>query len=156
MLIWTKGNGYTYKDEETGREYALLEMKTLGANLTSDTIMIWDDETNAPINWVQGATIFTKPDELDALITEYVAGYKEKRKRENVGTVRYEFNPVAVKRWKDDVVDDILERGICGDFSLTHGGRTIKIPDTAYAYEMLTYALDEIIADESDMWEGIV
>lgn len=147
MLIWTKGDGYAYEDERTGRRYSLLEMKALGTDRTSDIIMIWDDETDTPVNWVYGATLYTKPAELDEVIRECFEANGAPKWR----GLRYRFSPRGVERWKEEVVDDILERGICGDFELTHRDRTIPIPDTAYAYEVLTNALDEILNEE----EGI-
>lgn len=152
MIKYTKRDGYTYTDERTGREYSLLEMKSYGGETTSDIIMIWDTETDTPANWVYGASLYEHDAQrLDTLIAEYLEA-----NRKNAGTVRYKFNPVGAKCWKDDVIDDICDRGICGDFEITHKGRTISLPDTAYAYEVICNAIDEAISDDEFMWEGIV
>lgn len=148
MIIYTKRDGYRYEDERTGRKYSLLEMKTYGGMSTSDIIMIWDEETDAPANWVYGASLYEHDaQKLDELIREYIEA-NQKRKRETVAT--YGFTRSGVNAFMRDVTDDILDRDICEWFALNHAGREIRIPDTAMAYEALEVFLQEAIDD----WEG--
>lgn len=139
MIIWDKKNGYTYEDEANGKRYSLYEAKCYEGEATSDIVIIWDEEKNRFTNYVYGANnLFEHIEELDNTIKYYVGEYaKEEQKAEIV----YPLSKAGVNAWCSDVVDDILERNITGDYILTHRNRAIKLPDLAEIHELIEYLL---------------
>lgn len=145
MIIYSKRNGYYYEDETTGERFALVELKALGADLTTDIVGIWDEENNRFRGYFMGATLYDNdPKQLDELVQQYI---EKPQQKATEPVVSYAFNRNGVNAFKQDVLDDILDRNICEWFTLTHAGRTIRIPDTAMAFEGLEVFLDEAIDD---------
>lgn len=139
MIIWDKRNGYTYEDEQTHKRYSLFEAKCYEGEASSDIVIIWDEQKNNFANYVYGANdLFKHIEELDNTIKYYVGEYaKEAPKAEIV----YPLNKAGVSAWSGDVVDDILEKQICCDYTISHGNRVIKLPDLAEIHESIEYLL---------------
>lgn len=135
MIIWDKRNGYIYEDENNGKRYSLLEGKAYGGDATSDIVIMWDEELNRFANYVYGATsLFENIAELDETIKQYVNDYTS---LESTRHIVYPLTKAGVEAWSNDVVDDILEREICCDYIISHGNRSIKLPDLAEIHNML-------------------
>lgn len=148
MIIYSKRNGYYYEDETTGERFALVELKSLGGNTTTDIVGIWDEKNNEFRGYFMGATLYENdPKQLDELVQQYIEKPKQKATQT---AVSYEFTHAGVKAFEQDVLDDILDHNICEWFTLSHAGRTIRVPDTAMAFEGLEMFLKEAIED----WEG--
>jgi hypothetical protein len=129
---------------EDSKHYALYEATTYKHNSTSDRVIIWDEDNDEMVNFVYGATILGV-DELDKIITEYVAEYeaKQKSKAKAKVFVKYNFDKAGIKAWSNDVVDDILEREITCDYAISHGNRIIHLPDLAQIHELLEHFLED-------------
>lgn len=145
MIIYSKRNGYYYEDETTGERFALVELKTLGADLTTDIVGIWDEENEEFRGYFKGATLYENdPKQLDELVRQYL---EKPQQKATAPAVSYEFTRAGISAFEQDVLDDILDRNICEWFTLSHAGRMIRIPDTAMAYEGLEIFLKEAIDD---------
>jgi hypothetical protein len=145
MIIWSKKNGFYYEDESNGNRYALLEMTSYKGECTSDIIAIWEEDHNTFINYVYGAAyLYENLDELDKTIKLYVDRYNKKGLKTKAN---YPLTKSGVNAWCCDVVDDILDRGITGDFIISHCNRQIKLPDLAEIYEMFTRFLNEALEE---------
>lgn len=148
MIIWSKHEGFYYEDESNGNRYALLEMTSYRGETTSDIIAIWEEEHNTFIDYVYGAShLYENLTELDETIKHYVDKYNKKGLKT---TANYPLTKSGVKAWACDVVDDILDRDITGDFVITHCNRTIKLPDLADVYEMITGFLEEVAEEVTE------
>lgn len=157
MIIYTKKDGYIYKDENTAKRYSLYEMVSLGGKATSDMVGIWDDldvdiDNIQFVGWFAGASSLSA-NELDEAVSDYVWEYEVKKARAAAGkdTITYPLTKAGTKAWCGDVVDDILDRDITGDFYISHCGRSIKLPDLAEVYEALENFLteaEEIVNEE--------
>lgn len=135
MIIWDKKNGYTYEDETNEKRYSLFEAKCYQGEATSDIVIIWDEEKNQFVNYVYGASdLFKHIDELDNTIKYYVG---EATKKAPKAEIIYPLNKAGVNAWCSDVIDDILEREIYCDYTLSHGNRIIKLPDLAEVHECI-------------------
>lgn len=142
MIIYTKAEGYVYKSETSGKQYHLYEMVSLGGKQTSDMIAIWDHNSECGnfVNWCAGANIIDTK-ELEDMIAGYVNEYEAKKEPD--AKIIYPFNNAGVRAWCGDVVDDILDRGVTGDYIISHRGRTIKLPDLAEVHQLLEQFLED-------------
>ena len=150
MITYHKEYGCWFQLTEDSKRYALMEMSPYKGEGAVDILAIWDFDNHEIVDWIYHASALDI-DDLDLNIENRVNNY-EKRKREAEATppvVKYDFTRAGVDAFKQDVLDDILDRDICEWFTLTHAGRQIRIPDTAMAYEGLETFLQEAIDD----WE---
>lgn len=144
MIIWSKREGYNYESERTHKRYSLLEGMCYKGECTSDSIIIWDDENLCFANYVQGATFLHENiEELDKTIKQYVDEYEAMAEAKQNGTIVYPLTKAGVKAWSADVVDDICDRGICGDYIISRCNRQIKLPDLAEVHELLERFLED-------------
>jgi hypothetical protein len=154
MITYTKENGCHYAHEATGKQYFLYEAMTYKGRTTSDRIVIWDEDEDKFVNFVYGANSIGMA-ELDSMVSAYVEEYEAKRSKSEAVRphITYKLTRMGVKLWAEDVVDDILDRDITGDYIITHAHRSIRIPDLAEIHEQLSLFLEEAekIANE----EGI-
>ena len=138
MIIWDKRNGYIYEDEKTHKRFNLFEAKCYQGEATSDIVIMWDEERNRFANYVYGATnLFDNIAEFDETVRYYVDAYETKQNEKPKTKLVYPLTQNGVSAWCNDVVDDILEREICCDYIISHGNRTIKLPDLAEIHNML-------------------
>ena len=143
MIIWDKKNGYIYEDESNGKRYSLYEAKCYEGEATSDIVIIWDEAKNNFANYVYGASdLFKHIEELDNTIKYYVGEYA---KKEPKAKITYPLNNAGVSAWCGDVVDDILDRGVTGDYIISHCGRQIMLPDLAEIHESIEYLLSNAL-----------
>lgn len=141
MIIWSKKEGFYYEDESNGCRYALLEMTSYKGDCTSDIIAIWEEDHNTFIDYVYGASyLYEDLEKLDETIKFYVDRYNKKGLKTKAN---YPLTKSGVRAWCGDVVDDILERGITGDFIISHCNRQIKLPDLAEVFDALDCFLTE-------------
>jgi hypothetical protein len=112
MIYWSKRDGYTYKDEDTLKEYSLFEMMCYQGTATSDVIAIWDEKNNCFANHVYGATLLYEDiEELNNTIKYYVDAYeaKQKTKAKAKAFTKYEFNKAGIKAFLSKASEDFFE-----------------------------------------------
>lgn len=148
MIIYSKRDGYYYKDETTGERFALVELKTLGADLTTDIVGIWDEENNELRGYFSGATLYENdPKQLDELVQEYIEKPHQKPAKP---AVSYAFTRAGCKAFCEDVVSEFFEAMDVDkdlrDYNIhvTVGKRTVELPMFADIYEGLCYWFDNI------------
>jgi hypothetical protein len=146
MIIWTKKEGYIYEHETSGNRYHLYEMTCLNGEATSDMFAIWDhaNDENVFVNWCAGATILSM-EEINEAVADYVEEYEVKKQTttKTETEVEYRLTKAGVKAWECDVVDDILDKDICEPYIISHGNRSIKLPDLAEIHDALSAFLEE-------------
>jgi hypothetical protein len=152
MLTWTKENGFTYTDERTGKQYILFEMNPFGSERFGGFLAIYEKDSFFYVNQIEcGHEERKNLPLLDEAIAEAieVAGVITTKPDE---VITYKLNKSGVKAWCNDVVDDICDHGICGDYTIIHGGRAINLPDLADIHNELDLFLTEAekIANEED------
>lgn len=145
MIIWSKKEGYRYEDESDGKRYAIFEMKCYGGKATSDCLAIWDEENDCFVNHVYGATHLDELlDDFEDTIKSYVDEYKQKTAKAKAQVkTHYPLTKAGVKAWCSDVVDDILDKEIFGDYIISHRNRQIRLPDLAEIHSLLEDFLAE-------------
>lgn len=151
MITYTKRGGYTYKDETTGKEYELFEMVSLGGETTSDMIAIWDQSNGLGgtfVNWVAGASCM-EARELNDTVAEYVKEYEAKQAEEKRAApeISYRFTKGGISAFSCDVVDDICDHGICEPYRISHGNRSIELPDLAEIHQLLENFLEDALEE---------
>ena len=148
MIAYTKENGCYYIEPKTGKHFHLYEMMTYKGKTTSDIVAIWDSDNNQFINYTYGANTIGV-EELENVVAEYVAEYMAKRnqgKRERVA--KYDLTGYGVGAFCEDVMSDILDKDITGDFVISHAGREIGVPDFSENYEELERFLHAALENE--------
>lgn len=148
MIIYDKKDGWEFLSEETGKRYALYEMVCYRGKATSDIIAIWDHDNDCIVSHVYGATC-VRIEELSETISDYVMEYETRvrGKAKEETEVYYRLSKAGVKAWSGDVVDDICERGICHDYIISHGSRSINLPDLAEIHNMLECFLEDAVTE---------
>lgn len=148
MIIYDKKDGWEFLSEETGKRYTLYEMVCYRGNATSDIIAIWDHDNDCIVNHVYGANS-VRIEELSETISDYVMEYETRvrGKAMEETEVYYRLSKAGVKAWSSDVVDDILERDILCDYVISHGSRSVKLPDLAEIHNMLECFLEDAVAE---------
>lgn len=139
MIIWDQRNGYRYEDETDGKRYAIYEMMCYRGKATSDCLAIWDEEGDRFVNHVYGATYLDGDiAELNKTIKQYVDEYKNETPKT---MLTYPLTKHGIEAWSSDVIGDILDRELTGDYILSHRNRQIKLPDLAYIHECIEVML---------------
>lgn len=148
MIIYDKKNGWAFLSEETGKHYALYEMISYRGHTTSDIIAIWDHDNDFIVNHVYGATIL-KIEELSETISYYVAEYETRArgKAKEETEIYYKLSKSGVRAWGNDVVEDICEKDLCGDYIISHGNRSVRLPDLAEIHNMLECFLEDVVEE---------
>lgn len=156
MIIYTEKNGFTYKDEHSGKEYELYEMVSLGGKTTSDMVAIWDNSEEqgiggAFVNWFAGASL-TNASELNESAAGYVREYEAKRADQNraPAPISYKFTKEGTKLFIEDVANDIFSELDSNnadmdrlEFTITIGNRTISVPMFADSFDRFDIWLTE-------------
>lgn len=112
MIIWDKKNGYTYKDEDTSKEYSLSEMTCYQGTASHDIVAIWDDAKNCFANYVYGAEFLHENiEELNNTIKFYVDAYETKQteKRKARAFIKHSFSDAGIKAFEDQASADFFE-----------------------------------------------
>lgn len=160
MITYHKEYGCWFQMTEDSKHYALYEAKTYKHNSTSDRVIIWDEDNDEMVNFVYGATILSV-DELDKIVTDYVAEYEARRKAEEKTKVKafakYEFTKAGVRAFLDKTSTDFFEEMDNGgehldqfDIVVTCGKHKISMPLGAYLWDQLTDCLTDSVED----WEA--
>ena len=157
MIIWDKKNGYTYKDEDTSKEYSLSEMTCYQGTASHDIVAIWDDKNNCFANYVYGAEFLHKNiEELNNTIKFYVDAYESKQteKRKARAFIKHEFTNAGIKAFEDQASADFFEEFEKDwddqnlqqfDIVVSCGKHQIRIPLGAEEWNELTYYLKECL-----------
>ena len=141
MITYHKDYGCWFQMTEDSKHYALYEATTYKHKSTSDRVIIWDEDNDEMVNFVYGANVLSI-DELDKAVSEYVAEYEAKQKAPKAKAT-YRFTKAGISAWCGDVVEDILDKGICESYTISHGNRVIKLPDLAEVHQLLEDFLKE-------------
>lgn len=162
MITYHKDYGCWFQMTEDSKHYELYEAKTYKHHTTSDRVLIWDVDNDELVNFVYGATILGV-DELDKIVTEYVAEYEAKKKAEAKAKVKafakYEFTKAGVRAFLNETSTDFfaeMEKGWDDqhlerfDIVITCGTRKISMPLGAEQWD----ALERCLADAVEEWEA--
>ena len=138
MIIWDKKNGYTYKDEDTSKEYSLGELSCYQGEASHDIVAIWDNKNNCFANYVYGAEFLHKNiEELNHTIKFYVDDYETKRNKQSKARayIKYEFTKAGVEAFRDRASADFFAEMDNGgehidkfDIFVSCGKHQIRIP----------------------------
>lgn len=148
MFKYDKREGWKFIEEKGGKHYSLYEMFSYKGTCTSDTIVIWDDDNNCFVDYLMGATIFAMEE-----IAEDIARRVEEYETKTLGPamveteVFYKLSDAGIKAWSNDVVEDICEKELWGDYIISHGNRGIRLPDLAEVHNMLEVFLEDVKAE---------
>ena len=157
MIIWDKKNGYTYKDEDTQKEYTLHEMACYQGTASSDIVAIWDSKNNCFANYVYGAEFLHQNiEELNNTIKFYVDDYEAKRNKpiKARAFIKYEFTKAGIEAFKDRASADFfaeMEKPFDDqqlekyDILVSCGKHQIRIPLGAEEWNSVEEMLDECL-----------
>lgn len=153
MIYWSKRDGYTYKDEDTYKEYSLYEMMAYRGAASSDVVAIWDEERNCFANYVHGATFLHEDiEELNKTIKQYVDKYEAKAKATAI--TKHPFSEAGVKAFEDkasadffeEMEKDFVEQDLTKyDIVLTCGKHRISIPLGAEEWDSVVEMLNNCL-----------
>ena len=109
MIIYTKEHGCYFENETNKKHYHLYEAMTYKGNTTSDAIVIWDHDNDRIVNHVYGANTIDV-DELDKMVSNYVAEYEAKQKatQKQEIAVEYRFTRAGLKAFEDQASSDFF------------------------------------------------
>lgn len=148
MIIYRKNEGYFYEDDNTGKHYSLHEMKSLGANTTSDIIAIFGDKDEGMVGWFYGATeLMNDPKRLDEIVPQYIKG-------DQAHHIHYSYSEKGIRAFLNDSLNDIFERLDNGqdmsefDFRISCGSRNITLLCMAHTVEAMEDFIKEVIEGE--------
>lgn len=146
MITYSKETGCYF---DTGdRHYHLLEMMDYKGKKTSDIIAIWDFDNNALVGYTYGASTIGI-EELDEVVSEAVREHEAKQAtaERTAPCIAYRFTKGGISAFSCDVVEDILEHDICEPYRISHGNRSIELPDLAQIHELLDVFLEDALEE---------
>lgn len=156
MITYHKEYGCWFQMTEDSKHYTLYEAKTYKHNTTSDRVIIWDEDNDEMVNFVYGANTISI-EELDNVVSDYVAEYEAKQKAEAKNKVKafikYEFTKSGIEAFKNRASADFFAEMDSGgehiddfDILVSCGKHQIRVPLGAEEWNSVEVML-------TDCWE---
>lgn len=158
MITYHKEYGCWFQMTENSKHYELYEAITYKHKSTSDRVLIWDVDNDELVNFVYGANSLGV-DELDKIVTEYVAEYEAKRNKPSKARafIKHDFTKAGVKAFTENASKDFFaEMDIGGenldqfDIVVSCGKHKIRVPLGAEEWDGIESWLNDAIEE----WEG--